>query len=119
MSMKNNILYPEIQQLNKNNDSKLIFNKKELGNIMNIYCQMVAAGEWRDYDISRLGTTTIFSIYKHATEYPVYMIKKYSSKYGKNNIFSIVGMDGRILKRGNDLTSVLKPLKAKLIRRVK
>ena len=37
----------------------------------------------------------------------------------KKEVFSVIAMDGKILKRGNDLSTVLKPLEAKLFRIVK
>ena len=45
-------------------DSKVSFDKKELGKILNIYGKMVALGEWRDYGISILKEFSIFSIYQ-------------------------------------------------------
>ena len=46
--------------LTKSFDSKVSFDKKELGKILNIYGKMVALGEWRDYGISILKDFSIF-----------------------------------------------------------
>ena len=100
-------------------DSKVSFDKKELGKILNIYGKMVALGEWRDYDISILKDFSIFSIYRHSSEHPIYKVKKTPKNSNKKELFSVIAMDGKILKRGNDLSSVLKPLEAKLLRIVK
>ena len=80
---------------------------------------MVSIGEWRDYGISILKDFSIFSIYRHSSEYPIYKVKKIPKNSYKKELFSIIAMDGKILKRGNDLSLVLKPLEAKLFRIVK
>ena len=36
---------------NKNFKDEIFFNKKELGEILNIYGSMVSKGEWKDYAI--------------------------------------------------------------------
>ena len=100
-------------------DTKVSFDKKELGKILNIYGKMVARGEWRDYGISILRDFSIFSIYRHSSEHPIYKVKKMPKDSNKKQLFSVIAMDGKILKRGNDLSLVLKPLEAKLFRIVK
>ena len=109
----------QINYPKKNFDNKVSFNKKELGKILNIYGKMVALGEWRDYGISILKDFSIFSIYRHSSEHPIYKIKKFPKNSNKKEVFSVIAMDGKILKRGNDLSSVLKPLEAKLFKIVK
>ena len=99
--------------------SKVSFDKYELGKILYIYGKMVALGEWRDYGISILRDFSIFSIYRHSSEHPIYKVKKMPKNSNKREVFSVIAMDGKILKRGNDLSSVLKPLEAKLFRIVK
>ena len=69
---------------------------------------MVALGEWRDYGISMLKDVSIFSIYRHASEYPFILVQKNPKLAKKQGIYSIVAMDGRILKRGKDLSTVLR-----------
>ena len=105
--------------LTKSFDNKVSFDKTELGKILNIYGKMVALGEWRDYGISILKDFSIFSIYRHSSEYPIYKVKKTPKNSNKKELFSVIAMDGKILKRGNDLSLVLKPLEAKLFRIVK
>ena len=100
-------------------DNKVSFDKNELGKILNIYGKMVALGEWRDYGISILNDFSIFSIYRHSSEYPIYKVKKMPKNTYKREVFSVIAMDGKILKRSNDLSTVLKPLEAKLLRIVK
>ena len=103
----------------KSFENRVSFNKIELGLILNIYGKMVALGEWRDYGISILNDFSIFSIYRHSSEYPIYKVKKMPLKTNRKEVFAVIAMDGKILKKGNDLSSVLRPLEAKLFRIVK
>ena len=85
-------------------DSKVTFDRTELGQILRLYGRMVSMGEWRDYGISMLKDFSLFSIYRHASENPIYQIKKtYGHTKNMNEIFSVLAMDGTILKRGEGL----------------
>ena len=59
----------------------------------------------------------IFSIYKNYSECPIYMVQK-RPVLAKNSMYSIA-MDGRILKRGHDLSNVLRVFNQKSLRIVK
>lgn len=97
---------------------QVAFHRTELGPIMSLYGQMVAAGEWRDYGISCLKDLAVFSVFKRTAENPLYRIEKRPKLRNKQGQYSVVGMDGQILKRGNDLRVVLRVLERKLIRAV-
>lgn len=86
--------------------------------ILTLYGQMVAAGEWRDYGISLLRDVAVFSVFRRTAEHPLYRIEKRPKLRGKQGMYSVVGMDGQILKRGHDLRTVLRVLERKLIRAV-
>ena len=101
------------------NNSYVTFDRKELGIILKVYGTMVAAGEWRDYGISMLKDVSIFSIYKHSSECPIYMIEKKPRYSKKQGMYSVIALDGRILKRGQDLSKVVRIFNPKLLRVVK
>ena len=102
----------------KSFENRVSFNKIELGLILNIYGKMVALGEWRDYGISILNDFSIFSIYRHSSEYPIYKVKMPKNTKKKRGFCShCYGWEN--IKKRNDLSSVLKPLEAKLFRIVK
>jgi len=103
----------------KGSSSRVAFNRKELGLIFRIYGRMVAIGEWRDYGITMLKDFSVFSIYRHASEYPIYRVKKVTNNSNKTTVFSVIAMDGRVLNCANDLKIVLRNLETKLIRLVK
>ena len=94
------------------------FHRTELSVILSLYGRFVAAGEWRDYGISALRDVAIFSVFRRTAEQPMYRIEKRPKLAVKQGMYSVVGMDGRILRRGADLRIVLRVLERKLIRAV-
>ncbi|WP_424985719.1 DUF2794 domain-containing protein [Microbulbifer sp. S227A] len=95
---------------------QVAFDRRELGIILSVYGRMVAAGEWRDYGISCLSDLAVFSVFRRTAENPLYRIEKRPKLRNRQGMYSVVGMDGQILKRGSDLKTVLRPLERKLIR---
>ena len=75
-------------------------------------------GEWRDYGISYLREVAIFSVFKRTAENPLYRIEKRPKLRSKQGIYAVIGAEGQVLKRGQDLKSVLGVLERKLIRAV-
>lgn len=94
------------------------FDRAELGVILSLYGQMVAAGEWRDYGISSLLDAAVFSVFRRTAEQPLYRIEKRPRLRQKQGLYAVVGADGQILRRGHDLRQVLRVLERKLIRPV-
>ncbi len=94
------------------------FDRREMSQILSVYGRMVAAGEWRDYGISNLRDIAVFSIFRRTAEHPIYRVEKDPRLRSRQGMYSVVGMDGQILKRGHDLRTVLRVLERKLIRAV-
>ena len=94
------------------------FERRELGMILRLYGQMVAAGEWRDYGISMLREVAVFSVFRRTAEFPLYRIEKRPKLRARQGMYAVLGMDGQILRRGHDLDAVLRVLERKLIRPV-
>ena len=97
-------------------DPQVSFDRRELGQILSLYGRMVAAGEWRDYGISCLRHRAVFSVFRRTAEHPLYQIQKDPTLRNRQGMYSVVAMDGQVLKRGHDLTQVLKVLERKLLR---
>lgn len=97
---------------------QVAFQRDELGAILSLYGRMVAAGEWRDYGISCLREVAVFSIFRRTAEQPLYRIEKRPRLRERQGQYAVIGLDGRILKRGHDLRTVLRVLERKLIRAV-
>ena len=98
--------------------AQVSFHRTELSVILSLYGRMVAAGEWRDYGISCLRDAAVFSVFRRTAENPLYRIEKRPKFRGRQGQYSVVGMDGQILRRGHDLKTVLRVLERKLIRTV-
>ena len=94
------------------------FDRRELSAILNVYGRMVAIGEWRDYALDFRRDLAVFSIFRRAAEQPIYRIEKCPRDARRQGAYSVKGLDGRILKRGHDLSMVLRVLERKLIRSV-
>ncbi|MEP5152437.1 DUF2794 domain-containing protein [Planktotalea sp.] len=97
---------------------QVAFHRTELTVILSLYGKMVAAGEWRDYGISCLKDLAVFSVFKRTAESPLYRIEKRPKLRNKQGQYAVIGVNGQVLKRGNDLKTVLRVLEKKLIRAV-
>jgi len=105
-----------LTQLHRSSPEQVSFHRTELSVIMSLYGRMVAAGEWRDYGISSLRDFAVFSVFKRTAENPIYKIEKRPKLRMKQGQYVLIGIDGQVLKRGNDLKAVLRVLERKLIR---
>jgi hypothetical protein len=90
------------------------FDRHELREILNLYGRKVAEGEWRDYAIDFMREKAVFSIFRRASEYPLYRIEKNPKLARKQGAFSVVTTTGLILKRGHELQRVIEVLDKKL-----
>lgn len=88
--------------------SQVAFERKELTKILSVYGHMVSQGEWKDYAMDFLSDKAVFSVYRRATEHPLYRIEKTPALRNKQGQFSVIAPGGLILKRGHDLDVVLR-----------
>src|SRR6266700_2553231 len=94
--------------------SRVTFNRLELNRILNLYGRMVADGEWRDYAIDFLKDRAVFSVFRRASELPIYRIEKDPRPARKQGIYSVISASGLILRRGHELDRVLLVIDRKL-----
>src|SRR6187401_2657762 len=94
--------------------SQVTFSRKELNRILDLYGRMVADGEWRDYAIDFLKDRAVFSIFRRASEMPLYRIEKDPRLARKQGAYSVVSASGHILRRGHELDRVLLVIDRKL-----
>src|SRR6202035_4118493 len=66
-----------------------------LNRILNLYGRMVADGEWRDYAIDFLRDRAVFSVFRRASEVPIYRIEKDPRLARKQGIYSVISAPGR------------------------
>ena len=85
--------------------------------MLQVYSRKVATGEWRDYAIDMLEKRAVFSIFKRSREVPLFTIEKTPKLRRKQGEWSVTNSTGQILKRGHELSNVLKVLEkqAKLV----
>lgn len=94
--------------------SRVTFNRFELNRILDLYGRMVADGEWRDYAIDFLKDRAVFSVFRRASEVPIYRIEKDPRLARKQGAYSVISASGLILRRGHELDRVLLAIDRKL-----
>lgn len=97
---------------------RIFFDRRELDLILRLYGRMVAAGEWRDYAMADGAEAAIFAVHRRTSEQPLYRIEKRPALARKQGAFAVLGADGRVLKRGQELANVLSVLERKLLKLV-
>jgi len=90
------------------------FDRQELSAILAVYGRKVAAGEWRDYAIDISRDKAVFSVFRRASEFPLFRIEKTPRLARRQGAYSVVAPAGLILKRGPDLLRVLGVLEDRL-----
>ena len=95
---------------------QVTFDRPELNRILAVYGRMVAAGEWRDYALDFLDEVAVFSVFRHASEMPLFRIEKQPKLRARQGQYSVVAAGGLILKRGHELAQVLKIFDKKLLK---
>src|SRR6202011_2614898 len=90
--------------------SVVTFSRRELDRILGLYGRMVAAGEWRDYAIDFLRDRAVFSVFRRASEVPLYRIEKNPKLARRQGAYTIVSSTGLIVRRGHELDRVLRVL---------
>jgi len=97
-------------------DASLVsFELLELRAILSIYGTGVARGEWRDYAIDHLREAAVFSIFRRSCETPLFRVEKRPKLARRQGIYCVIAATGLIMKRGSDLSRVLKVLDRRLM----
>ena len=90
--------------------NRVTFSRLELNRILNLYGRMVAEGEWRDYAIDFLKDRAVFSVFRRASEVPIYRIEKDPKLARRQGAYSVISATGLIMRRGHELDRVLRVL---------
>jgi hypothetical protein len=85
----------------------VFFERRELDILLRFYGRRVAAGEWRDYAIDGLRDAAVFSVFRRASEAPLYRIEKRPALAARQGAWTVYAA-GRVLRRGHELDQVLK-----------
>lgn len=84
------------------------FDRRELDRILNVYGRKVAEGEWRDYAIDFMKDRAVFSVFRRASEVPLYRIEKDPKLARRQGAYSVISATGLIMRRGHELDRVLR-----------
>ena len=88
--------------------SEVKFDRRELDRILNVYGRKVAEGEWRDYAIDFTKDRAVFSVFRRASEVPIYRIEKDPKLARRQGAYSVISATGLIMRRGHELDRVLR-----------
>ncbi len=105
---------PHLTNAASREPAMVVFNRLELNDIFNVYGRRVAAGDWRDYAIDWGRETASFSIFRRASEVPIYRVVKAPKLARRQGAFAVISASGQILKRGHELKQVLAVLDQRL-----
>ncbi len=86
----------------------VFFERRELNLLLGVYGRMVAAGLWKDYAIDGLKDAAVFSVFRRASETPLYRIEKRPALARRQGAWAVIAHGGLVLKRGHDLAQVLR-----------
>jgi hypothetical protein len=90
--------------------ARVTFDRRELDRIFGLYGRKVAQGEWRDYAIDFLKDRAVFSVFRRASEVPIYRIEKNPRLARRQGVYSVISATGLIVRRGPELDRVLRAI---------
>lgn len=99
---------PRMSQKPRKHIGPIVFDRRELNQLLGMYGRKVAEGEWRDYAIDMLREKAVFSVFRKTSEYPLYRIEKNPKLARRQGAYAVITPTGQILKRGHDLRNVLR-----------
>ena len=95
---------------NENGKREIFFNKIELQLILNLYAQMVSGGEWKDYGLNISKKEVSFNVYHRTSEFPVYKITKNLKPKNENEKYLVKDNTNKIIKKSENLESLIKKI---------
>ena len=90
------------------NRKEIFFNKKELKLILNLYGEMVASGDWKDYGLTISKKEISFNVYHRASEFPVYKITKNLKPKNENEKYLITDSQNKVINHSENLENLIK-----------
>ena len=105
--------FPSVERQQSRVAPVVSFDRHELRDLMNVYGRGVADGSWKDYALDFTAQKAVLSIYRRASEVPLYRVEKDPSLARKQGAYAVVSATGFVLKRGHELLRVLRVLEPK------
>lgn len=94
------------------------FERDELQRILDVYGRMVAAGQWRDYAMDFERDYAAFAAFRRTAERPEIRVEKRPAMRNRQGMWALIGEQGQVLKRGQELLGVLAPIERRLVKAV-
>src|SRR5579875_3604927 len=94
----------------------IFFDRREFDALMQLYGRRVAEGVWRDYAVDGLADAAVFSVFERAAEAPLYRIEKRPALARRQGAWAVIGRGGMVLRRGHELSQVLRMFEARSLR---
>ena len=91
----------------KKNEREKFFIKQELQSILNLYAKMVSNGSWKDYSFSSGSREVSFEVYQRSSDKPFLRITKNLKPTYLNEKFFIKDRNGNIIKKSENLNSLI------------
>ena len=91
----------------KKYEKQKFFIKKELQCILNLYAKMVSNGSWKDYSFSSGSREVSFEVYQRSSDKPFLRITKNLKPTYLNEKFFIKDRNGNIIKKSENLNSLI------------
>ena len=108
--MSNVVQLSEYRQRSK----QVCFDRHELNKLLSLYSRRVRGGEWKDYEIGHGDGMAAFSVFRNASDRPLFTVIKFAPGTHRNGNYLLCSGRRRI-KRGMTLGAVLgffeRPLK--------
>jgi hypothetical protein len=92
----------------------VFFDRRELNLVLQTYGRGVARGDWRDYAMDALDDRALFSIFRRASESPLYQVEKRPALARRQGAYAVTNSAGFVLRRGHEFDRVLAVLEPKL-----
>ena len=96
-----------INNESKRDEKEKFFIKKELQSILNLYAKMVSNGSWKDYSFSSGSREVSFEVYQRSSDKPFLRITKNLKPTYLNEKFFIKDRNGNIIKKSENLNSLI------------
>ena len=88
-------------------EKEKFFIKKELQCILNLYAKMFSNGTWKDYSFSSGSREVSFEVYQRSSDKPFLRITKNLKPIYLNEKFFIKDRNGNIIKKSENLNSLI------------
>lgn len=92
-------------------DGRVAFDKRELRQLFGLYSSRVMSGEWRDYALDFGPKGAVFSVFRRASEQPLFAVWKLAG--GRDRGRFVVAVGAAVLRRAHTLADLLRFLEDK------